>query len=148
MDCLPNRSALSPASRRGRTMVRVRDILREVGAEYVAVMVMDLEEDGASLPFLALEHIILRIRSLAGQRGGLTGLVDVIATFMLLVHEPDGIDIRSSSGVVSVVRDDILTLVNQIIVYSSPETVAAAARETMAVIILAVIDDDVLAQLF
>ena len=83
-------------------MTLVRDVLREVGAEYVAVMVTDLGEDGASLPFLALEHIVFRLRSLAGQRGGLTALVDVIASFMPLVHEPSTIDIRHSSGIVSV----------------------------------------------
>ena len=102
-----------------------------------------MEEDGTSLPFLALENVVLFLRSTSNRVDHLANLVDVIATVMMLVHTPSLINAQSSSEIINAVQSDLVVLVNQIVVYSSPNAVKAAAREVVSVSTLAVIDDGV-----
>ena len=67
---------------------------------------------------------------------------------MMLVHAPSLIEDRPSSEVINAVQRDTVILVNQIVVYSSPDAVDAGAREFVSLIILAVIDDRIFNQFF
>ena len=141
---LPNsRRVLSPEQLRIGHMNRISERFRAAGAEYVADFEVNLEEDGTSLPFLALENVVLFLRSTSNRVDHLANLVDVIATVMMLVHSPCLINGWSSSEIINAVRSDLVVLVNQIVVYSSPDAIKAAAREIVSVIILAVIDDGI-----
>ena len=111
--------------------------------EYIADFVVNLGEDGTSLPSLALENVVLFLRSTSNQVHHLANLDDVIATVMMLVHTPSLINPQSSSEIINAVQSDLVVLVNQIVVYSFPDAVKAAAREIVSVIILAAIDDGI-----
>ena len=127
---------------------RISERFRAAGADYIADFVANLEEDGTSLPFLALENIVLFLRSTSNRVDHLSNLVDVIAAVMMLVHSLSLINAQSSSDIINAVQSDLVVLVNRILVYSSPDAVKAAAREVVSVIILAVIDDLVFNQFF
>ena len=111
-------------------------------------MVLNHEEDGTSLPFLALENVELFLRSTSNRVDHLANLVDAIATVMMVVHTPSLINAQSSSEIINAVQSDLVVLVNQIAVYSSSNAVKAATREVVSVIILAVIDDGIFSQFF
>ena len=141
---LPNSlRVLYPEQIRIGKMNRMSERFRAAGAEYIADFVVNLEEDGTSLPFLALENIVLFHRSNSNRVEYLANLVDLIATVMMLVRTPSLINAQSSSEIINAVQSDLVVLVNQIVVYSSPNAVKAAAREVVSVIILAVIDDGI-----
>ena len=146
---LPNsQRVLSPEQIRVGDMNRISERFRAAGADYIADFVVNLEEDGTSLPFLALENVVLFLRSTSNRVDHLANLVDVIATVMMLVHTPSLINPQSSSEIINAVQSDLVVLVNQIVVYSSPHVVKAAAPEIVSVIILAVIDDGIFNQFF
>ena len=91
-----------------------------MGAEYAAEFIMNLEEDGTCLPFLALENVVLFLRSISNRGDNLGNLVDFIATVIMLVNAHSLIYARSSSEIIDAVQKDLVVLVNQIDVYSSP----------------------------
>ena len=109
---------------------------------------MNIEEDGTSLPFLALENVVLLLGSTSNRVDHLTNLVDVIVTVMMLVHTPSLINTQSSSEIINAVQSDLVILVNQIVVCSYLDAVKAATREVVSVIILAVIDYGIFNQFF
>ena len=143
-----SRRVLYPEQIRIGEMNRISESLRATGAEYIADFVVNLEEDGTSLAFLALENVVLFLRSTSNQVDHLANLVDFIVTVMMLVHTPSLINTQPSSEVINAVQSDLVILVNQIVVYSSPDAVKAAAREVVSVIILAVMDDGIFNQFF
>ena len=70
----------------------------------------------------------------------MTNLFDVMVTVTMLVHEPSLMRTHSPSEILQAIQRDLAVLVNQIVVYSSPDVVKAAAHETIYAITLAVID--------
>ena len=76
-------------------------------AEYIADFVANLEENGTSLPFLALENIVLFLGPTSNRVDHLANLVDVIATVMTLVHAPSMTNSQSSSEVINAVQSDL-----------------------------------------
>ena len=146
---IPNsRKVLYPEQLRIGEMNRISERFRAAGAEYIADFVVNLEEDGTSLPFLALENVVLFLRSTSNRVDHLDNLVDVLVAVMMRVHTPSLIDAQSSSEIIDAVQSDLVVLVNQIVVYSSPDAVKAAAREVVSLITLAVIDDGIFNQFF
>ena len=109
---------------------------------------MNLEEDGVSLPFLALENFVFFLRSTSNRVDHLANLVDVIATVMMLVHEPSPINAQSSSEIINSVQRDLVVLVNKTVFYCSSDAVKATAHKVVSVIILAVVDDGIFNQFF
>ena len=75
-------------------------------------------------------------------------MVDVIATVMMLVHEPSLINAQSSSEIINAVQRDLVVLVNKTVFYSSSDAVKAAAHELVSAIILAVVYDGIFYQFF
>ena len=89
MVSLPNsRRVLSLEKLRICGMNRISERFRAACAEYIVDFVVNLEEDGTSLPFLALENFILFLTSTSNLVDHLANLEDVIATVMMLVHAP------------------------------------------------------------
>ena len=109
---------------------------------------MNIEEDGTSLPFLALENVVLFLRSTSNRVDHLGNLVDVIATVIILVRAPSLINAQSSSEIINAFQSHLVVLVNQIVVYCSPDPVKAAACEILSAIILALIDEGIINQFF
>ena len=109
---------------------------------------MNHEEDGTSLPFLALENVVSFLRFTSSPGDNLSNLVDIIVTVITLVRNPSLINAPSSSEIINAVQREIVVLVNQVFVYSSVDDVKAGARELISVIILTVIDDRVFNQFF
>ena len=109
---------------------------------------MNIEDDGTSLLFSALENVVLFLISASNRVYHLANLVDVITTVMMLVHAPSLINAQSSSDVINAVQSDLVVLVSHILVHSSPDAVKAAAREIVSVTILAVIDSGIFNQFF
>ena len=146
---LPNsRRVLLPEQIRIGDMNQTSERFRAAGAEYLVDFVVNLEEDGTSLPFLALENVVLLLRSTSNRGHHLANLVDVIATVTILVQTPSLINPQSPFVVINNVQIDIAVVLNQIIFYSSPDAVKSAAREIASVIILPVIDDGIFTQFF
>ena len=145
----PNsRKVLYPEQLRSGDMNRIGERFRAAGVGYVADFVMNLEEDGTSLPFLALENVVLFLRSTSNRVDHLDSLVDVIVTTMMLVHTPSLLNAQSYSEIINAVHRDLAVLVNQIVAYTSPDAVKASAREVVSLITLAVIDDGIFNQFF
>ena len=146
---LPNsRRVLSPENLRIGDMNRISERFRAAGADYIADFVVNLEENGKSLLFLAFKNVVLFVRSTSNRVDHLAKLVDFIATVVMLVLAPSLIDSQSSSENINAVQRDLVVLVNQIVVHSSPDAVKAAAREVVSVIIRTVIDDAIFNQFF
>ena len=144
---LPNSRRVSSTKQlRIRDMNRISERIRAAGTEYVTDFVMNFEKDGTSLPFLGFENGVLFLRSISNQRENLAKLVDVIATVMMPVYAPSLNSAQSSSKIINAVQRDLIVLVNQIVIYSTPDAVKAAEREIVSVIILAVIDDRIFNQ--
>ena len=137
-----------PAQLRICDVTQLSERFQGAGSDYVVDMVMNHEEDGTSLPFLALVYVVLFLRSTSTEGENLANSVDVIATVMMLVLDPGLIYAHSSSKNINAVQRDLVVLVNQIVIYSSPDAVKALVREIISVIILAVIDDGMFNQLF
>ena len=129
-------------------MNRRSERFQAADAECVVDFVMNLEEDVTSLPLLALEKAVLFLISPSNRGDNLANLIDVIATFMMLVHLCSLINVHSSSEILNAVQRDIGVLVNQIIVYSSTDAIKSAASEIVSVGIHAVIDDGIFNQFF
>ena len=91
---------------------------------------------------------MLFLRSTSNQSDNLTNLVDVIATVMMLVHNPSLIDDYSSSEITNAFQRDHVVFVNRIVIDSSRDAVKAAARDIISVIIFAVLDDGMFNQFF
>ena len=146
---LPNsRRAFSTDQLRIRDVHQLSERFREAGSEYVVDMVLNHKELGTSLPFLALEIVVLFLWSTLNEGNELTSLVDVIATAMMLVHKPSLINVDLSSQIINAVQGDLVILVNQIVLYSYRDAVKAATREVISVIVLAVIDGQMFNQFF
>ena len=114
-----SQQVLSPEQIRIGDMNRISEQFRVSGADYIADFVVNLEEDGTSLSFLALENVVLFLRSTSNRVDHLANLLDAIATVMMLVHTPSLINPQSSSEIINAVQCDLVVLVNQIVVYSS-----------------------------
>ena len=138
-----SRRVLQPEKIRIGDINRISERFGAAGAEYIAYFVMNLEEDGTSLSFLALENVVLFLRSTSNRADHLANFVDVIASIMMLVQTPSLINAHSSSEIINAVQRNLVVLANQIIVYSSPDAVKAAPREVVSIIVLAVIDDGI-----
>ena len=82
------RRVWSPEQIRIGDMNRISGSFRAAGAEYIADFVVNVEEDGASLLFLALGNILLFFKSTSKRVDNLANSVDVIATVMMLVQTP------------------------------------------------------------
>ena len=111
-------------------------------------MVMNREEDGTSLPLLALENFLLFLMYISNQGANLTNFLDVIVSVKILVHETSMMQTRSSSEFINADQRYFLFLMNQIVVYSSKDAVKAEAREIMTVINFAEIDGKIVKQSF
>ena len=114
----------------------------------MAAMVAKIEEDGVALSSLSLEHIVLQLRMIIDQCKRFMSLTDVVMSFTQQLHGLQGIEPHSNSTIVNSVRTDIMNQVNQIVVSGSNGMTAATARETMAVITLAAVEDQIFHQLF
>ena len=113
----------------------VREAIRNLEAVYIAEFIMELEEDGSSLPLLIIEHISLRLRMIPHQFQRFLSLLDVINLFQVHVHEAEGVETRSNSIVANTVHGDIQQLTNQVIAVSSNDRVFILARDVIALII-------------
>ena len=142
------RRAFSTDQLRIRNVPQLSERFREAGSEYVVDMVLNHKELGTSLPFLALEIVVLFLWSTLNEGNELTSLVDVIATAMMLVHKPSLINVDLSSQIINAVQGDLVILVNQIVLYSYRDAVKAATREVISVIVFAVIDGQMFNQFF
>ena len=129
-------------------MNRISERFRAAGAEHVADFVTNLEEDGISRPFLALENVESFLRSISNQRDNLANLVNFIMNFMTLVHEPNLINVHSFSEIINTVRKESCRFCESGHRHSSPGAIKAAAYEILSVTILAVIEDGIFNRLF
>ena len=127
-------------------MTQVSERFRAVDVDHVAALVMNHEEDVTFLLSLALEKVVLFLRSISSQGKNLKSLVDLVVTVMILVQEPSLMATHSSSEVLNAIQRVRVVLPNQIVVYSSPDVLKTTAREIVSVIILALINEGALDQ--
>ena len=137
----------STVTARNPAMTRVIACLRRIGVDCADILVPDTRSDTRSVSLLSLENIVLPILLISPGRACATAFVNVFIKFMGQFHgfrtsRPD-----SEPLIVRTCRAEIRIVVNWIFTMSQG-TVPVVARETSALILLAVSDSDIRNELF
>ena len=128
-------------------MTRVVECLRRIGVDCADTLVPDTRSDTGSVSLLALGNIVRSILLIPPGRARATAFVDVFIEFMDQLHGFRTFGPDFEPLIVRTCRAEIRIVVNQI--FTMPQgTVPVVARETLALILLAISDSDIRNELF
>lgn len=130
------------------SIARICSYLRGLGLEFVAGLIVPAEGGDRSLELLAMENIILRVALIRSDQVRASALVDLFLDFLAQVHQVQVVHQGTLTPFIDGARADIMVLVNRVLESGSEASVNAAARETMMVILLAVLNCGVREALF
>ena len=128
-------------------MTRVIACLRRICVDCADILVPDTQSKTCSVSLLALENIASSIHLITPRRARSIAFVDVFIEFMDQVHGSRTFGPDLEPLIVRTCRAEIRIVVNQI--FTMPqETVPVVARETLALILLAISDINIRNKLF
>ena len=128
--------------------VRFRSVLLSLGANNAVRLITDNSDGERSPALLAIENIVLRILLVHDVRTRSTVLIEISIFLMMEIH---GFPVMAMDFVPQEVQDcraDITFLSNLIIALGTSDIISSTAQETMAIILLAVVDSEICAELF
>ena len=132
---------------RNPAMTRVIACLRRIGVDCADILVPDTRSDTRSVSLLALENVVLSILLISPRRARATAFVDVFVEFMDQVHGFRTFGPDFEPLIARTCRAEIRIVVNQ--VFNTPQgTVPVVACETLALILLAISDSNILNEFF